>query len=171
MPPLEALVPGGKIDQLSHELHVLHAKILTSGLGAGLLPEFDKLLLRVDAAVLEAYGLPPEHERKLLDQFSGKARQVISESWEQTQYIKPSFTEAISLKDYLAITLYWEDTNKRRGELIDKEYTAKLEEGEIAELDNLQKLADQFISLEGIYKPLSANPLIDQLKQKGLWKE
>ena len=171
LPPIAALASGGEIDRMAGALHAFRKENMEHELLQERLAVFDEMLIRMDATVLEAYGLPAEHERKLLDRFNAKKQQVARGVQARGGYIKSTFKEAVSLRDYLAITLDWEATNKRRGELIDKEYTAELNDAETAELDHLQILADQFINLEGIYQDLGASSLIAALKQKGIWKD
>ena len=62
----------------------------------------------------------------------------------------------------------WKIANARRGVLIDREYTEGLTVLEEVELEALQSLADRYIAQEGIYR-LEPNPLIEQLKARGLW--
>lgn len=61
--------------------------------------ECRRLIMQIDAEVLEAYGLPPEQERKLLDWFTGSDRLGPVEF---TEYFPRSFVPRIPLNMYLS---------------------------------------------------------------------
>jgi hypothetical protein len=58
----------------------------------------DKFLRQIDAVLLDAYGLPPRLERKLLDFFNGSQRLV---PFSFADYFPPEFTPCFSLKEWL----------------------------------------------------------------------
>ena len=83
---------------------------------------FNKLKIlhwRIDAEVLRLYGLPPHLERQLLELFSVVKRRGVP--FEQKEYFPKDFTEISRLRELLAITVDWEQTNERRFQLIEKE--------------------------------------------------
>jgi len=73
--------------------------------------------IRLDAAVLDAYGLESVDQRKLLDTFNGHRRPV---GFEFTSYFPGHFKDAITLSDFVRINYDWDETNSRRGDLIRK---------------------------------------------------
>src|SRR5262245_9517201 len=73
---------------------------------------------RIDAEVLRLYGLPPHLERQLLDLFSGVERR--STPFKQREYFPKGFTDISTLRELLAITADWEQTNEQRSQLIEK---------------------------------------------------
>ena len=103
------------------------------------------LLLRVDAAVLRMYDLPIELERQLLDYFAGWQREGVPFKFDR--YYPEHFKDLISLSDYLAITADWTQTNRRRGELIQKKVARTISTDEKHELDHLQSLASSRANL------------------------
>lgn len=170
LPPLSALAPDGPIDQLSAKLHRLSAPSGELDFGGEVAAHFEDLILRLDAAVLEAYSLPVKHERRILDQFSGWERPVSSRTPLPNAYFRTGFKTETTLADYLAITRDWRKHNDRRFQLIFQRRERALNPTESVELDRLQELTDKLIELEDIYSDKEANLLIEQLKQQGLWK-
>ena len=125
-------------------------------------------LLRLDAAVLEAYDLPSRVQRQLLNQFQGWKRPVAVPF---TGYFPGHFKDAITLKDFVAIQYDWDKTNERRCDLIDKELSkAGLKVEERQELDHLQHLADLLVRLKEPYPLEELGNLVAELKAKGKWK-
>ena len=94
---------------------------------------------RIDAEVLRLYNLPKHLERQILDLFTGERRRGVP--FEQTEYLPKSFTEPLTLRELLAITADWDQTNKRRAELIHKKVKKTISTEERRELDELQRLA------------------------------
>jgi hypothetical protein len=125
-------------------------------------------LIRLDAAVLEAYDLPARVQRQLLNQFQGWRRPVAVPF---TGYFPDHFKDAVTLKDFVAIQYDWDKTNERRCDLIEKELSrAGLTPGEREELDHLQDLADLLIRLKEPYPLEELGGLVAELKTKGKWK-
>jgi len=58
----------------------------------------DRLLRQIDASILDAYGLPPRLERRLLDSFNGEKRIV---PFAFADYFPTDFTPCFSLKEWL----------------------------------------------------------------------
>lgn len=131
--------------------------------------EIAAALIRLDAAVLEAYDLPARVQRQLLNQFQGWKRPVAVPF---TGYFPDHFKDAITLKDFVAIQYDWEDeTNERRCDLIEKELSRKgLEPEERVELEHLQHLADLLVRLKAPYPLEELGSLVTELKAKGKWK-
>jgi hypothetical protein len=126
------------------------------------------LHLRIDAAVLRLYGLPSELERQLLDYFVGWER--VGVPFRQDRYFPEGFDEAISLSDFIAITIDWEKTNRKRHELIDRRTNRRLNHSDAQELDRLQRLA-------GLKRELLSSPSLKQLtdieadlRRRQLWR-
>lgn len=63
------------------------------------LPKAERILKLIDAAVLEAYGLPPRLERELLDYFRGEQRKV---PYRFSDYFPPEHESFFSLSEYLS---------------------------------------------------------------------
>lgn len=126
-------------------------------------------LLRLDAAVLEAYELPARVQRQLLDQFAGWRRPVAIEF---KGYFPEHFRDVLSLRDLITIQYEWEAANERRCDLIEKDIASDvLTTEERAELDRLQSLADLLVRLKAPYPNEQLDSLISQLKAEGKWSE
>jgi hypothetical protein len=166
LPATELLKPSGELHRLGKALQQLlaaadfavaaaHAKIAES-------------LVRLDAAVLEAYALPARTQRQLLNQFQNWPRPV---SASFSGYFPAHFKDTVSLKDLVAIQFDWDETNDRRCALIEKEISSRrLGPGEREELDHLQQLADLLVRLKAPYPLDELNGMIEKLKAKGKWK-
>ena len=105
--------------------------------------ELHRLMLRVDAAVLRQYALPLELERSLLSLFRGWDR--VGVPFEQDWYFPPELNHSMRLVDFLAYESDWPSTNRRRGELIDKEIDGTITSDEAVELAALQAYADYYL--------------------------
>jgi hypothetical protein len=167
LPPLSSLLKGGLIDRRAREIQNLFADDnLLEHLQAGKRRE---ALLRMDAAVLDAYGLSAEAQRELLDLFEGETRQV---GFEFERYFPPHFRNAITLSDFVAIEYDWQATNERRRSLIDLNLdNDSLPPAEQAELRHLQHLADLVIRLKDPYPLGELDGMIGKLKAEGKWKQ
>jgi hypothetical protein len=131
-------------------------------------PEIIEALIRLDAAVLEAYDLPARLQRQLLNQFQGWKRPVAVPF---TGYFPDHFNDALTLKDFLAIQYDWDTTNERRCDLIDKELSnTGLTPEEREELDHLQHLADLLVRLKEPYPLEELGGLVAKLKANGKWR-
>ncbi len=165
LPPMEHLKPGGVLDRLAKKTQKLiqaeHDKALINQ------AKIKEAVIRLDAAVLDAYGLTAHQQRQLLDQFAGWKRPICIEF---DRYFPPHFKDVITLSDFVAIQYDWDKTNERRCELIDKDYSKTgLTTDERQELDHLQHLADLLIRLKAPYEADGADELIAQLKASGKW--
>jgi hypothetical protein len=123
---------------------------------------------RIDAEVLRLYGLPAHLERQLLDLFGGFKRQGVP--FTQTGYFPPDYSEPLSLRELLAITEDWDQTNDRRMDLIDKKIARATSPAESAELANLQRLTDARVRLVAPLPFAEIEALRDQLKRRGIWE-
>ncbi|MBL8205242.1 MAG: SAM-dependent DNA methyltransferase [Blastocatellia bacterium] len=94
---------------------------------------------RIDAEVLRLYNLPKQLERQILDLFTGERRRGVP--FEQTEYLPKSYKEPLTLRELLAITADWDQTNERRAELIFKKVKKEISSQERQELNDLQHLA------------------------------
>lgn len=103
-------------------------------------------VLRLDAAVLTAYGLTASQQRRLLAPFSGWARPLpepYDEAFKAQGYFPEHLKEEVTLAEFVSLQYDWDAVNDRRIELIDKELDDLLTEpSEQAELERLQYLAD-----------------------------
>jgi hypothetical protein len=124
---------------------------------------------RVDAEVLRLYNLPAKLERRLLEMFSGVRRRGVP--FAQTEYFPKGVTALDRLSDFLAITVDWEKTNRRRGKLMDLEDEGRLTPAQAEELANLQRLADALLDLMEPWKADEVDRVVERAKQRGLWKE
>lgn len=125
-------------------------------------------VIRLDAAVLEAYELPARVQRQLLNQFQGWKRPVAVPF---KKYFPDQFKDALTLKDFVSIQYDWDATNERRCDLIEKELSrAKLASEERQELEHLQYLADLLVRLKEPYPLEELGRLVEELKTNGKWK-
>jgi N-6 DNA Methylase len=167
LPALHHLSPGKSLDKLAREVQLLFSE--EALLGDFKIQQWQEALLRLDAAVLDAYELPAEAQRQLLDQFAGETRPV---SFEFNGYFPDHFKDAITLSDFVAIQYDWDKTNELRCDLIDKELTSKgLKPDERKKLDHLQHLADLMVRLKDPYPLADLDEMIVKLKAEGKWRE
>lgn len=167
LPSLDQMKLGGVLDRLAKKTQ----KLIQAEHDKGLINEakIKEAIIRLDAAVLDAYGLTAHQQRQLLDQFAGWKRPVCVEF---DRYFPKHFKDVITLSDFVAIQFDWDTTNERRCDLIDKEYSkARLTTDERHELDHLQHLADLLIRLKAPYESDGADELIVKLKASGKWIE
>jgi hypothetical protein len=87
-----------------------------------------------------------------------------------TRYFPDHFEEEITLNDFLAITVDWDITNKRRLELVEKKQGKTIQLEERAEFARLQHLA-------GLKRELLSSPSLKELekieldlRRKGIWR-
>jgi hypothetical protein len=123
---------------------------------------------RIDAEVLRLYNLSAEHERRVLDLFSGVRR--LGVPFQQFEYFPEGFSDLDRLSDFLAITVDWPKTNRRRAKLIDREEAGRLTTTQAEELNELQRLADASVSLLQPVHMANADEIIEKLKRDGLWE-
>lgn len=162
VPPIEHLHPGGTLDEQCRQLQAM--------LRADQ-PNPDRVteqLLRLDAAVLDAYELPDRVQRQLLDQFQGW-RRPLTVGFEG--YFPDHFHDVMSLSDLVTIQYDWEMANDRRCDLIDKELSDSLTADERTELDHFQLLADLLVRLKAPYPNEQLEDFISQLKAEGKWSD
>lgn len=160
VPPVEHLHSGGMLDMQCRQLQAMLQVDQ---------PNPDRViehLLRLDAAVLDAYELPDRVQRQLLDQFQGW-RRPLAVGFER--YFPDHFCDVISLGDLVTIQYDWETANDRRCHLIDKELGDNLTADERTELDHLQLLADLLVRLKAPYPNDQLEEFISQLKAEGKW--
>ncbi|MGA2543825.1 MAG: hypothetical protein ABSG78_19925 [Verrucomicrobiota bacterium] len=170
LPDLKHLQPDSELHRRAAELQRLLTvpEILTQ------LPTPDAVMeavLRLDAAVLAAYGLSAAIQRQLLKMFDGWARPLPPPyNSTFTHYFPDHFDEEITLADYLAITADWEVTNKHRLKLIERKRDKTITSEERAKLQMLQRLA-------GLKRELLSSPSLKELAQmeadlrrRGLWR-
>ena len=169
LPPQVSLAPGSIIDRLARRVQDLFSEdtLLADMKARDWREERREALLRLDAAVLDAYGLDAVSQRKLLDQFNGHRRPV---GFEFTSYFPDHFKDDITLSDFIRINYDWDETNQRRGDLIQKNVYGKgLDKVEAAELEHLQHLTDLMVRLKDPHPVSRADELIAKLKAEGKW--
>jgi hypothetical protein len=162
VPAIEHLRPLGILDK---QCRLLQTMMQTDQ------PNSDRVveqLLRLDAAVLDAYELPERVQRELLDRFQGW-RRPLAVGFDR--YFPDHFRDVISLRDLVTIQYDWEDTNDRRCDLIDKDLAGTATADDRAELEHLQLLADLLIRLKSPYPNDQLEDFISQLKAEGKWCE
>ena len=169
LPSLEALAPGATLDRFSRRVQALFAEdtLLADMKAANWREERREALIRLDAAVLDAYGLDAVEQRKLLDAFNGHRRPV---GFEFTGYLPDHFKDDITLSDFVRINYDWDETNQRRGDLIQKKiYGGGLDDAEASELEHLQHLTDLMVRLKDPHPVSQVDDLIKALKAEGKW--
>lgn len=169
LPSPEALAPGSIIDRFARRLQSRFAEdtLLADMKARDWREDRREALIRLDAAVLDAYGLDAMEQRKLLDQFQGYKRPV---GFEFSGYFPEHFKDDITLSDFVRINYDWDETNQRRGDLIKKNIYGKgLDEAEASELEHLQHLTDLMVRLKDPHPPSRVDDLIEELKAEGKW--
>jgi len=169
IPPPEALASGKTLDCLARSVQALFSvdTLLADMTVEDWREERREALIRLDAAVLDAYGLDAVEQRKLLDTFSGHRRPV---GFEFTGYFPDHFKDVITLSDFVRINYDWDETNQRRGDLIQKNvYGEGLNEAEASELEHLQHLTDLMVRLKDPHPVSRVDDLIEELKAEGKW--
>jgi hypothetical protein len=123
---------------------------------------------RVDAEVLNLYGMPAPLERELLDFFDGVPR--VGVPFEQKTYIPTGFREVQRLDEFLSITDEWEQTDERRCQLIEKRILhGRRTAAEEAEFKELQRRFDLRRSYRRWLQTGDAHsPLFDEAKLREL---
>jgi hypothetical protein len=178
LPPLNHLKPNGLLDKLTREFqqelknkNLPDTTLFSLETGA----EDDKLrekLMRIDAAILDAYALPAAEQRKLLDQFTDFKRPI---NFEFGNYFPKWFHYQITLTDFIRIRYDWNTTNNRRCYLINKKIYSpnKTSPDELTELEQLQYLADllPYVFEEDPHREKATNNLIEKLKAENKWEE
>ena len=124
---------------------------------------------RIDAEVLRLYNLPPQLEWQLLDLFSGEKRRGVP--FEQHGYFPKGFSEPLTLRELLAITADWEQTNDRRTQLILRKVKKSISDEGRIELDELQRLADCRIRLLAPLPIEELEAIKKDLERRGMWQE
>jgi hypothetical protein len=128
-------------------------------------------VLRLDAAVLAAYGFSSAIQRQLLKMFDGWPRPLpVPYDRVFMRYFPDHFDEEITLADFLAITADWDATNNRRLNLIEKKTDKTITSEEAEKLQELKRLA-------GLKRELLSSPSLKELAQveadlrrRGLWR-
>ncbi|MEQ1842604.1 MAG: hypothetical protein ABL994_19565, partial [Verrucomicrobiales bacterium] len=169
LPTLEALAPGATVDQLARRVQTLFAEdtLLADMNSTDWREARRETLIRLDAAVLDAYELSAAVQRKLLDQFQGHQRPV---GFEFTGYFPEHFKDDITLSDFVRINYDWDETNDRRCDLIQKKiYSDGLDGPETSELEHLQHLTDLLVRLKDPHPVSQVDDLISELKAEGKW--
>jgi type I restriction-modification system DNA methylase subunit len=119
-------------------------------------------LLRLDAAVLDAYELPDVLQRRLLDIFHDTHRPVLVNF---PGYFPDHFKDCVSLSDLIRVQYDWDSTNERRCELIKRSIApATMSTDESVELKHLQDLADLLIRLKAPYPDFQLEDLVSRLR-------
>jgi len=99
-----------------------------------------ELLFDIDEEVLRLYGLSPQHERELLDLFSGTDR--LGVPFLQNSYFPMAFRGRATFREFRELDRSWEKTNRERGLLIAKDVSGKIDQEESIRLALLQEYAE-----------------------------
>ena len=169
LPPSTSLAPGAAIDRHARQVQSQFSEdtMLADFNAANWREARREALIRLDAAVLDAYGLSAEQQRKLLDLFHGHKRPV---GFEFTGYFPDHFKDQITLSDFVRINYDWDETNDRRCELIEKNVLGEgLQAQEKLELDHLQHLTDLMVRLKDPHPVSDVDSLIADLRAEGKW--
>ena len=165
MPPIKFLRPDGHLHRLA--INLQDQLSATDILNQKDEDNITEAFLRLDAAVLDAYGLSAHVQNQLLNQFQGWTRPAPIGF---NLYFPTTFKEIMSLKDFIAIQCDYDEINGRRCDLIRKELARNtLTVEERGELDHLQYLADMLVRLKEPYPIKELNDMIGQFKAKGKW--
>jgi 3-methyladenine DNA glycosylase AlkC len=151
LPPLTQLQPDGILHR-----HALALQELLAVRDFQQPPEektVHEAVLRLDAAVLDAYGLDAAAQTRLMRQFNGWAR-PLPPPFDQSfkEYFPAHFEEEITVSELLAITNDWEKTSRKKTALIEKKIRKTASEKELATLKRLKFLTE---ARGEFYAPLS----------------
>ena len=102
--------------------------------------ELHALMARVDAEVLHSYSLQPSLEQSLLALFTDWKRCGVP--FHQRHFLPEELDQSVRFTDFVDYETDWPKTNRKRGELIDKDIAGTLPPTERAELNALQAYAD-----------------------------
>jgi hypothetical protein len=99
--------------------------------------------LRLDAAVLDAYELPPSTQYKLLRMFNGWSRPLAA-PFDQAfrEYFPVHFQDEVTLAEILAFTIDWERTSDQKTALIEKKIQQMATKDDITKLERLKFLTE-----------------------------
>lgn len=151
LPPLKFLRSNGRIDCCAAALQeMLAVRDFQQPPEAEAVRE---AVLRLDAAVLDAYGLDATAQTRLMRQFKGWAR-PLPPPFDQAfkEYFPPHFEEEITISELIAITYDWEKTSRRKTALIEKKIRRVASEKELATLKRLKFLTE---ARGELYAPIS----------------
>ena len=120
----------------------------------------NRLLLTIDAEVLNLYDLPLELEQQVLDVFTESKR--VGVPFAQTRYLPATLEKKISLWRFVEMEQSWLAVNKERGQLIDKDIAGTITAAERLRLDILQTYADYHL------QKVSPRPMamLDELERR-----
>lgn len=100
---------------------------------------------RIDAEIMQLYGLPPEIERRVLDLFAGVSRGGVP--FAQSEYYPREFRRLLTMADLAAITADWAGHAKRKSALIEKKVQRRASPEELQELKEIKRLAGARLEL------------------------
>lgn len=169
LPDREHLRPNGELHRRAVELQeMLTVRDFTQPPTAEAVIE---AVLRLDAAVLAAYGLPPSIQCQLLKMFNGWSR-PLPPPYDHafTGYFPGHFEEETTLAEVLAITTDWKRTSERKTALIEKKIRRTATKDELVELQRLKFLTE---ARGEYYAPLPLRQLAklqSELKTQGKWE-
>lgn len=105
--------------------------------------QLPKLMRKLDAAVIRSYEMSIDIERRLLSLFTGWRR--VGVPFQQERFFPEDFNHLVRYSDFVAYESDWPATNRRRGDLIDKEIGASITDEEAIELAGLETYADYYL--------------------------
>jgi hypothetical protein len=128
-------------------------------------------VLRLDAAVLDAYDLPASVQCRLLRMFNGWSR-PLPPPYDRafSRYFPDHFEDEITLTEILAITADWDRTSERKTELIEKKIRRVATKEELTKLQRLKFLTE---ARGEYFAPLPLQQLATlqgELESQGKWE-
>jgi N-6 DNA Methylase len=135
-------IPMPKRDRLG-DIEAAAREYLEEAIERGRPNELCKLMQRVDAAVLRQYELPVQLEWELLSLFNGWER--VGVPFKQDRFFPAALIHPIHYSDFITYESDWPRTNRRRGQLVDKEISGTITDAESTELAGLQAYADYYL--------------------------
>jgi hypothetical protein len=141
LPDLEHLKPGKELHRRSVELQEM---LLERDFDQPSTTEaVSEAVIRLDAAVLDAYDLTASGQLRLLKMFNGWSRPLPPPYEEMfSGYFPSHFEEEITLAELIAITFDWDRTSERKSALIEKKVQRKATHEELAELQRFKFLTE-----------------------------
>jgi N-6 DNA Methylase len=141
LPDLEHLKPNAELHRRAAELQNMLA--LRDFAQPPTEAAVTEAVLRLDAAVLDAYELPASVQRRLLKMFNGWSR-PLPPPYDRAfgRYFPDHFEDEITLTELVAITADWERTSERKTELIEKKIRRAATKEELTELQRLKFLTE-----------------------------
>lgn len=169
VPELEELQPNGELHRRAAELQsIMKVRDFAQP------PTTETVTaaaMRLDAAVLDAYGFSAAVQFQLLKMFNGWPRPLPPPYGAAfVRYFPEDLEEEVRLSDLIAVTADWQLTNHRRHELLQKRRDRTISNDERAELQHLQHLAGLKTDLLSSPSRKELEKIEKDLRRRGLWQ-